>query len=215
METTSKDRASLHGQRKRRAVRRKKRGRHLSMATPRRSRASACRRPSRASCSAPSPPLRRARPAVRASQGPWGLLFRGGRLSSGAPPPDLSREGGNEHSTAKPGGVHSEEFAACGVTFEFSRFFQIVDLRLITYNCLYGDQPNRELGRFWRYLHGLEICHRDLKPDNVLVSHSGALDVRLIDFNVAAHGPRGSSPDYESDGGPRLSRRYVPCCERC
>jgi len=41
------------------------------------------------------------------------------------------------------------------------------------------------------YLHGLEICHRDLKPDNVLVSHSGALDVRLIDFNVAAHGRSG------------------------
>jgi serine/threonine protein kinase len=37
------------------------------------------------------------------------------------------------------------------------------------------------------YLHSRDICHRDVKPDNILVNLTGdAPDVRLIDFNVAA-----------------------------
>ena len=33
------------------------------------------------------------------------------------------------------------------------------------------------------YLHSQSVCHRDIKPDNVIVA--GDLTVKLIDFNVA------------------------------
>jgi serine/threonine protein kinase len=36
------------------------------------------------------------------------------------------------------------------------------------------------------YLHSKEVCHRDLKPDNMMVNDE--CGVKLIDFNVAVIG---------------------------
>ena len=36
------------------------------------------------------------------------------------------------------------------------------------------------------YLHSKEVCHRDLKPDNIIVND--LCGVKLIDFNVAVIG---------------------------
>lgn len=35
-----------------------------------------------------------------------------------------------------------------------------------------------------KFLHGKRICHRDLKPDNILVDISNG-DIKLIDFGVS------------------------------
>ena len=35
------------------------------------------------------------------------------------------------------------------------------------------------------YLHRNRICHRDLKPDNILVAQKQPIKIKVIDFNVA------------------------------
>ena len=41
------------------------------------------------------------------------------------------------------------------------------------------------LCRGMAYLHAKEVCHRDLKPDNILVNHQGV--VKIADFGVSHH----------------------------
>jgi serine/threonine protein kinase len=48
-----------------------------------------------------------------------------------------------------------------------------------------------------RYLHEASVCHRDLRPDNIIVSPS-TFDIKLIDFNVAVT-LKTPAPDYEDE----------------
>jgi serine/threonine protein kinase len=41
----------------------------------------------------------------------------------------------------------------------------------------------RKLLEVVSYLHAVGICHRDLKPDNLIVAND--MSIKLIDFNVS------------------------------
>lgn len=36
-----------------------------------------------------------------------------------------------------------------------------------------------------KYLHDLQICHRDIKPGNILVMKDNERNIKLMDFNVS------------------------------
>jgi serine/threonine protein kinase len=46
-----------------------------------------------------------------------------------------------------------------------------------------------------KYMHGQGVCHRDIKPDNILLirTGSGSLRVKVADFNVAKRFDAGTS----------------------
>ncbi len=48
-----------------------------------------------------------------------------------------------------------------------------------------------------KYLHEACVCHRDLRPDNIIVV-PGSYDIKLIDFNVAVK-LKTPAPDYEDE----------------
>ena len=58
----------------------------------------------------------------------------------------------------------------------------------------------RQLARALEYLHGLEVVHRDLKLENVLVGKEGR--VKLIDFGFSLHLPRETYLLYDFCGTP-------------
>jgi len=64
------------------------------------------------------------------------------------------------------------------------------------------------------YLHGQGVCHRDLKPDNIVVSDNGI--VKLLDFNVAKR----STKNIVGGTGLKLwsapeTRRALSYSEKC
>ena len=70
------------------------------------------------------------------------------------------------------------------------------DLQLDTYITHKGALPVKEAQKIFcqlasavSYLHTMAICHRDLKPDNILVTSDAQgnfTKITIIDFNVAA-----------------------------
>ncbi|MDE7347333.1 MAG: protein kinase [Muribaculaceae bacterium] len=53
-----------------------------------------------------------------------------------------------------------------------------------------------------RYLHDKQICHRDVKPENILIPHHGDM-VKIIDFNLS------DRDDYIVLKNPAGSKRYM------
>ena len=73
----------------------------------------------------------------------------------------------------------------------------------------------RELASALEYLHssdaisgGIMVCHRDVKPDNLGITHAGRL--KLLDFGLAVALKKGETESdvYELTGGT-VSRRYM------
>jgi serine/threonine protein kinase len=58
----------------------------------------------------------------------------------------------------------------------------------------------RQVGKVLEYLHGLEIVHRDLKLENILVGREGRL--KLIDYGFSRQLPRETFMLYDFCGTP-------------
>jgi mitogen-activated protein kinase 1/3 len=63
-------------------------------------------------------------------------------------------------------------------------FFELDDVKYITYQMLCGYFFFYKCINRLRYLHSANIIHRDLKPANVLINGHG-LTVKICDFGLA------------------------------
>lgn len=66
------------------------------------------------------------------------------------------------------------------IYYEDDAFYSLIDI---------GIKIFKEIAEGFLYLHSLNICHRDLKPDNILLSERGA---KIIDFSHAKQCEQGA-----------------------